>query len=251
MYLFDANCAIGPWPTDHPAYETVDGLLVEMERLGIDRALVSHTLAQTHNAPQGNKLLGEQIAGYEQLFPCWTLLPLSCGEMGTLPHLLDDLAANNVRAVRFYPRDHSYPLTDWQCGDLLAALAERQYVVLLDFAQTSWGEIERLCRTYPDLALIVTRVSYRQFRPLFALLQRCANLYFDLANFSTYLGVEKVLAEFGSDCLLFGTGLPLADSGGPLARLFYTAAPEADIAAMAHGNLEYLLARVRLEGGEQ
>jgi hypothetical protein len=45
--------------------------------------------------------------------------------------------------------------------------------------------------------------------------------------------------------VLFGTGLPVADPGGPIARLYYTDAPQADIAAMAHGNIERLLA-----GGE-
>ena len=43
MDLFDVNCAVGTWPTDRPAYETVDELSSEMERLGIARALVSHT----------------------------------------------------------------------------------------------------------------------------------------------------------------------------------------------------------------
>ena len=57
MVLYDANCAVGPWPTDRPAYETVDGLLAEMARLGIERALVSHTLARTYNPPYGNRLL--------------------------------------------------------------------------------------------------------------------------------------------------------------------------------------------------
>ena len=38
MLVFDVNCAVGPWPTDKPRYETVDGLLAEMERLGIERS---------------------------------------------------------------------------------------------------------------------------------------------------------------------------------------------------------------------
>jgi hypothetical protein len=251
MVLFDVNCAVGPWPTDRPAYETVDGLLSEMERLGIARALVSHTLAQSFNPPQGNQMLTEELAGHEQLLPCWTLLPLSCGEMGVLGELLDSMAVAAVRAVRFYPREHTYSLDDWQCGDLLAALSERHYVVLLDFGQSDWREVERICRTYTGLSLVLTRIGYRQFRPLFALLERCANLYCDLSGFTTYLGVEETLARFGSDRLLFGTGLPICDPGGPIARLFYTDVPETDIAAMAHGNLERLLARVQIgEGGK-
>jgi predicted TIM-barrel fold metal-dependent hydrolase len=247
MILFDINCAIGPWPSDRVRYETVEGLLAEMERLGIDRALVSHTLARTYDPVQGNQTLMQEIAGHEQLVPCWTLLPPSCGEMGSVQDMLGDLAQAGIRAVRLYPQEHTFSLADWQCGDLFAALAERRYVVLVDLAQTNWSEIEHVCQTYPQLAVIVTWIGYRQLRPLFALLQRCSNLYCDLSNLSTYLGVEEVLSCFGSERLVFGTGLPIADPGGPIARVFYTDAPAADIAAIAHGTIEYLLARVQVE----
>jgi predicted TIM-barrel fold metal-dependent hydrolase len=244
VYLYDANCAIGTWPTDRPVYETVDGLLTEMARLGIERALVSHTLGRHYDPPRGNALLMQDIAGQDRLVPCWTLLPTSCGEMGTLEELFRGLAAAGVRAVRFYPRDHSYNLDDWQCGDLLGALSQRRYVVLLDLDQTNWPAVERICRTYPWLSLVLTQTGYRQLRPLFAALACCPNLYVDLSNFTTFLGVEEVLARFGSGRLLFGTGLPVGDPGGPIARVHYTRAPQADLEAMAHGNLERLLSRV-------
>jgi hypothetical protein len=245
MLIFDANCAIGPWPTDKPRYETVDGLLAEMERLGIQRALVSHTLARTYDPAQGNQILMDEIAGHEMLLPCWTLLPPACGEMGSPAEQLSAMGQAGVRAVRLYPSEHSYSLAEWQCGELFEALAEQRYVVLLDLAQGSWGEIERICRTYPRLALIVTWVGYRQLRPLFALLRRYSNLYCDLSNLSTYLGIEEILDRFGSERLVFGTGLPTADPGGPIARLFYTDAPPAALDAIAHGNLTRLLNRVQ------
>ena len=247
MYLYDVNCAVGPWPTARLPYETVDGLLNEMERLGIDRALVSHTTARTFDPRQGNRRLMDEIAGCAQLAPCWILLPPSCGEMGTVDEMLAEMAAGGVRAVRLYPNEHTFSLEDWQCGELWAALAARRYVVTIDLAQTDWAAIERLCQAYPDLSLVVTWTGYRQLRPLFALLDRCPNLYCDLSNYSTYLGVEETVARFGSRRLLFGTGLPAGDPGGPIARLCYTDAPQADLEAMAHGNVERLLARVRLE----
>jgi hypothetical protein len=245
MLVFDANCAVGPWPADKPRYETVEGLLAEMERLGIDRALVSHTLARTYDPAQGNRILMDEIAGHETLEPCWTLLPPACGEMGNLDELMAEMAQANVRAVRLYPLEHSYSLAEWQCGELFEALAERRHVMLLDLAQGSWGDVERICRTYPDLAVVVTWVGYRQLRPLFALLRRCSNLYCDLSNLSTYLGIEEILDRFGSERLIFGTGLPTADPGGPIARLFYTDAPPSALNAIAHGNVERLLDRVR------
>jgi len=244
MYLFDANCAVGAWPTDRVAYETVDQLLAEMARLGIARALVSHTLARHYDPVQGNRMLMEALAGRERLDPCWTLLPSSCGEMGSIDGLMRDMADQGVRAVRLYPRSHSYSLDDWQCGDLFRALSERRYVVLMDIDEAGWSDIDRICGAYPSLSLVVTQTGYRHLRFLFALMMRHANLYCDLSNFSTYLGVEEMIARFGSRRLLFGTGLPQSDPGGPIARVFYTQATEADLAAMAHGNLEWLLGGV-------
>jgi hypothetical protein len=216
-----------------------------MKRLGIQQALVSHTLARTYDPAQGNQILMDEIAGHDSLSPCWTLLPPSTGEMGSVAELMAAMSLGGVRAVRLYPGEHTYSLAEWQCGELLEALDERRYVLLLDLAESSWGEIERICRVYPNLSLIVTWVGYRQLRPLFALLRSCGNLYCDLSNLSTYLAIEEILDRFGSERLIFGTGLPIADPGGPLARLSYTDAPPAALNAIAHGNLARLLGRVQ------
>lgn len=247
MYLYDANCSFGAWPTDRVAYETVDELLAEMKRLGIARALVSHTLGQHFDPPQGNRMLMEALAGHEDcLAPCWTLLPLSCGEMGTLSSLMSDLSAANVRAVRLYPKSHSFTLDDWLCGDLLSELSRRRYVVLMDMDETNWAEIVRVCGAYPGISWLITQLGYRHLRMAFGAMAHCANLYFDLSNFSTYLGVEETVSRFDSKRLVFGTGLPSMDPGGPIARVCYTQTGSHDIEAIAHGNLERLLGRVWL-----
>ena len=247
MYLYDANCAVGTWPTDRVPYETVDELLVEMKRLGIARALVSHTLGQHFDPPQGNRALMEALAGHDDcLTPCWTLLPLSCGEMGTLSSLMADLSSAKVRAVRLYPVSHSFTLDDWLCGDLLSELSRRRYVVLIDIGETNWTEIDRVCGAYPGISWVITQLGYRHLRFAFGATAKHGNLYYDLSNYSTYLGVEETLARFGSKRLVFGTGLPAMDPGGPIARLCYTQADPQDVQAIAHGNLERLLGRVWL-----
>jgi len=247
MYLYDANCAIGAWPTDRVPYENVDGLLREMDRLGISRALVSHTLGQHFDPQAGNRALMEALAGHEdRLAPCWTLLPLSCGEMGTLSELVAELLAAQVRAVRLYPKSHSFCLDEWLCGDLLGELSRRRYIALIDMAETDWTEIDRVCGEYPGISWVLTQLGYRHLRFLFGAMSAHANLYCDLSNFSTYLGVEETLSRFGHKRLVFGTGLPAMDPGGPIARVCYTQGDPQHVEAIAHGNLERLLGRVWL-----
>ena len=77
-----------------------------------------------------------------------------------------------------------------------------------------------------------------------------ARRFCDLSNLCTYLAAEEILERFDSGRLLFGTGLPIADPGGPMARLSYTNAPQSDLAAIAYGNIERLLARSGAENEE-
>jgi predicted TIM-barrel fold metal-dependent hydrolase len=259
--LFDANCMIGRWPTERAALLTASDLLAEMDRLGIGRSLVCHTLAWQDSPANGNRRLMQEIAGQARLEPCWVLVP---GEAENQPDgiagLLAAMAAKNVRAVRLCPRDHVYPLTDWMTGELLAALNERQYVLLMDQDQvvlpvglfdvdpTGWRQVAWLCQSFPALSVVLTRVGYRGLRVLLPLMAECPNLHLDLAYFATHQGVEEIMRRFGPERLLFATGQPLADAGGALARLYYAGVTEQQRDAIGHGNLERLLARVGVAG---
>ena len=52
-----------------------------------------------------------------------------------------------------------YSLDEWQCGDLLSALAERRYVVLLDLDQIDMSDIEDICHTHPGLSLVMNKIG--------------------------------------------------------------------------------------------
>jgi len=259
MELFDACCYVGRWPSEQLAFATVEGLLAEMDRLGIGRALVTHTLAWQNVPAVGNAHLMEEIAGHPLLEPCWVVMP---GETETggptreVEALCETMAAQNVRAVRLCPRDHVYPLTDWMTGALLAALADRRYLVLLDLDQVvlptglfdvnpaGWRDVAWLCQAFPALSVVLTKVGYRALRVLPFLMQDCPNLFLDLSYFATHQGVEEITATFGAERLLFGTNQPLTDPGGALTRLLYAEITAGQREMIAHGNLERLLDRV-------
>lgn len=211
MDLFDVSCYIGRWPMEQLAYDDVPGLLAEMDRLGIGRALICHTMAWQNVPSVGNRLLMQEIAGQSRLEPCWVVMPGD--EAGDVAALCDEMAAQGVRAVRLCPRDHVYPLTAWMAGDLLAALNERRYLVLLDVDQVvlptglfdvnpaGWREVAWLCQTYPGLSIALTRIGYRALRVLLPLMRECLNLFLDLSYFATHQGVEEVTAQLGAERL--------------------------------------------------
>lgn len=260
MDLFDVNCLVGPWPSGQLAYRDVPGLLKEMSRLGIAQAVVSHTLARQHHPAIGNRLLMEQIGNLPGLEPCWVLLPLGTNEMGDCAALFREMAAQRVRAVRLYPRDHGYPLTDWCCGDLLSELDVRRYIVLIDLdqlllpvglygvIQAGWQCVDWICRNFPHLSLVLTNIGYRALRALIPLLNSHRNLFIDLAFFSSHAGVEFVTEQCGVERLLFGTGQPLVDPAGAVARLCYADISRSQRQAIGRYNTERLLKRVQFHG---
>jgi predicted TIM-barrel fold metal-dependent hydrolase len=257
MELFDACCALGPAPRLPLAQEDAPSLLAEMDRLGVARALVYHTLAAAHAPDDGNARLMEAIAGQPRLEPCWVLLP---GEGSARPGaeapLCDAMGGQGVRAVRIYPRDHGYPLAEWMAGPLLAALGDRSYLVSLDLDQvlfpsavydlnqSTWRDVVWLCQTYPGLSVLLTRVGYRSLRALLPLLRACPNLHLDTSYFATHLGVEEVAAQVGAGRLLFASGQPYVDGGGAIARLRYAELTDGQATQIASANLERLLDRV-------
>lgn len=244
---FDVNCFLGKWPDGGPTLDDATALLGAMDRLGIARALVRHSLGW-HDVPAlGNGVLMAEIAGHEErLIPCWAALPPGTGEMGPLEQWLVTLARSGVRAVCLYPAAHGYPLAAWQCDSLLGPLAERHYVLLLELSEVQWEPLHWLCATYRGLQVVVLNTYYRVLRPLYALLDAHPNLYVDSSTLCGFRAVEDLCARFGAERLLFGTGQPRTDGAGAVAMLNYTTLSEAQAQAIAAGNLERLLGEVQL-----
>lgn len=245
LVYFDVNCALGRWPDGGPTYEDAAQLLAAMDGLGIGRALVRHSLGLHHDAAYANALLLEQIGGCERLTPCLTALPPAAGELGPLDDWLAACAAARAGAVILYPASHGYPLADWQLGPLVGALAARRVPLLLEAAEVQWEALHGLLVRYPTLRVVLLSSGYRVLRPLYALLEAHPQLYLDLATMSNFGGVEALVARFGAERFLFGTGQPRADGAGIVTALNYAALGDAQRQAILAGNLTRLIEEVR------
>lgn len=243
MKIWDINRMIGPLPHD-PFGMSLSETLTEMNRLGIERALVSHSYSRYYDPAYGNdQLLTEWSESDEntkqKLVPVWTYCPLSAGEFGNIDE--GYLIAKDIHGVRLWPHDHNYRFDDPDLSSLLDTLAATRIPVLLDLPQTDWPAIHRVCNTHPDLRLVLCNVGYRSLRQLLAALMRYRYIYVDLSFFAAHQGVEFLLDRFGPERLIFGSGAPEKDTGGALARLFYSICDEGDLETMAWLNMKRLL----------
>ena len=245
MQRFDVSCYVGHWSEGGPTLATVGELLSAMDELGIDRALVRHSLGREYFAPDANRVLFEELAGQERLAPCPVALPLSTGEMGPPEAWLGEWVARDARAACLYPQAHGYVLAAWQCDSLLAPLAERRMPLLIEPAQTNWDALHWLCGAYPALPVILLNPGYRVLRPLYAQLDAHPNLYLDLSTVANFRAIEDLCAHFGAERLLLGTGQPRTDGAGIITALNYAALPDDQRQAIAGDNLTRLLQGVQ------
>lgn len=246
MQLFDVDCFVGRWTTDDLGCDDTTALDAEMARLGVSRALVRHTWGWLHDPAEGNEALLSLLDGRSDLVPCLAAGPLLNEELGGVDALLGLARSVGAGAVCLYPKSHSYSLAPWCCGQLCEALQAASMPVLLDMEQVSWEELARLLDDWPRLPVVLARTGYRILRNLLPLMRSHANLHVDLAYLGDNEALEVITGQVGAERVLFGSGTPRNDGAGSLARLTLSPLSDGDKALVAAGNLDRLIAGIRL-----
>ena len=166
MFLFDCNVSFGIAPKPALSYsETAEALLAEMDRNGIDEALVT-CAAQHFDSPLvGNPLLIECLAGRPRLHPAWAILPAQTGEMG-VEALIAGMRENGVRALWAWPPEHHYLLDALTMGPLLEELVARRIPLFLSLTEyggraSGWAAVGALLRDFLYLYFISYNTRYR------------------------------------------------------------------------------------------
>lgn len=241
--LLDTHAYIGRFQTQDVGAATPDTLLADMDDLGIERALVTHTMSWLHSPALGNQAVLTELAGHPRLRPCWTVLPDTCGELPAAKEFVAHALSDGVAVLRAYPAEHGYPMDGPAFVPMLSAAAEARLPLLVDCTQTSWPAIAAVAQAHPELPIIVSLVGYRTLRSSTDLLARYPNTHLDLVNFSSHCGLEWLVQQFGASRLLFGTGAPMRDAAEAVTRLLWSALDDHDVRAIGHDNAQRLLER--------
>ena len=248
--MIDFNAKLGYWP--YRPVKTLDALLREMDRLGIDRAVVSSLGAVHYMNPQdGNDELVRAIAAHrDRIMPFAVLKPNFAAVADDLDRCLGEFG---MKGLVLYPNYHRFRLDDPGLEALLdraratripvciqAGLEDprRQYdrEILNEVPPETIGAFARECPGIPVVALgLKWREPERMGDPL------PDNLHFDTSNYETMGALEKAAAQFGSDRILLGTNFPLFNPQANIDKVRLADLPEADRTAIARGNAEALL----------
>jgi len=241
LRFFDCNARIGRCSTPRPEwFLDASGLLAEMDRAGIERTLVHHAWSVEWDPREGNAALLREIGAEDRLYPCFAGLPPATQELPP-PREFARQVRDLHGAVRFFPVQHNYALSEASVGHLLDALSFERVPVLIDIGQTNWRDVGEVLAHHPALNLVVLNAYYRMDRHLYPLWERFGNLCLDCGSYGVHQGIEAVCARFGAERLLFGTDLPVHEVGGPMALVTYAPISDDEKQRIAGGNLRRML----------
>ncbi len=179
--LYDANCCIGR-SSKRAAWEntSVEELVQEMDRCGVEWAVAHHVTAKEHHPNIGNLALMNELAGQDRLVPCWVVLPAHTEEMPpSVPEWrwgpevqhhrpVSWMLGRNIRCVRLYPKRHGYAFTPAVCNELFTELGHHRVPCFVDVDQASWSELDVICEEYKRMPVVVSNTGYRVSRNLYA-----------------------------------------------------------------------------------
>jgi len=249
MNFFDCNVFFGsPMLRLVSPVPTVDGLLAEMDRSGVAKALVWH-IAQHDASPQtGNQLLTEAIRGRARLVGCWTLLPNQAHEFPSADVFFGQMADAGVTALRVFPNTHRFLANQVAMGDWFEPMVEWRIPLFVSVLRgMDWRDIYTLLAEFPELVCVICDHGCwgmdRMFRPL---LERYPNVHVDIAQYLLDGGIESLVADYGARRILFGSGFPESYMGGMMLALKHARIPDEAKIAIAGENLERILGEAQL-----
>ena len=245
LLYFDCHATVGQRPMKHPRVRwSTRHLLEDMDLAEISGALVTHGVALSYDPVYGNRRLqSERAKAPDRLFAAWCIVPL--GDPGFFADgdaLIGAMEEEDVRAVRLAPG--GYSMHPELVGPTFEVLQHHGILTLLE---VGWGmpDIfpffhELLCR-YPRLPVLLTDHVWSQQRHVYALMQRHENLHLEFSSYQINRGIEKYVADFGDERLLFGTGGTEKSPGAARFYVDYAQIPETSKRRIAGGNLKRLL----------
>lgn len=246
LRLFDAYTVVGYGnrPPLAPALTPAD-LLAEMDRCGVDEALV-HTAGETASPLVTNEQVTEFCRSSSRLHPVWSVLPPQTGEMEP-KQLFLGMRQHRVRALAAWPDEHRYILNGLTMGAILEPMLERRIPLFVRGGGALWERITHLLEEFPALVVVACEYGcWGQDRYIRPLMDHFEHFYIETSNLELDGGIPSLVRRYGGGRILFGSAYHRRPMGGSSLLLRNLDIDDKDKTLIGHGNLERLLKEARL-----
>lgn len=238
--VFDANVRVGGLPEEPSACPDRAALLSEMDRFGVERALVYHGLTEETSPIEGNTLLEGWLGADGRLIPQWSAIPTEAS-LAQLEALHRQGRVSSVRLSE--TRSVGLPFRPWAYQVLLDWLNAQRVPVWIPLPGADADELVTTLQAYPDLQVVLVGAHYVHHALVRPLLQCLPNASLELSRYEPLGDIEALAGEFGARRLVYGSWYPRYAMGSILFYLHHTTLSEAELAMVCRGNLEALLGR--------
>ncbi len=239
---FDANMSLGRFHDHRVTANTVEETLAEMDRLGVDRAVVYSPLSAAFTSHEGNRRLIESIKDEPRLFPQFVCNPAY--------HDLDEfrsmIAANDVRSVRMLPMHHRYQFHHWAVAEWMEWLAEDEIPVWLPVQFEAVGQalefdpsvVHDTVERNPGVNVVISELKYNDYSWAIPLLKSLPNIYVEISRYIQTDGVARMIDAVDERRVMFGSRFPESALGPQLYNLHHAGLGDETLRAICAGNLE-------------
>lgn len=243
--VFDANTRVGDTPGTLSPSPTRADLLAELDRHGVERAVIYHAQTELRSPTEGNWRLEEWLAEDGRLLPQWSVMPVadSMRQVETLHK------AGRVQSVRFYDVRHAelpfpparLPFRPWAYGELLAWLGAEGIPAWISLPDADPDELVTTLQAFPDLVTVLVGAHYSHAMLVRPILRALPNAYLELSRYEPIGELEALGEEFGAGRLVYGSWYSRFSMGPMLFYLHHTNFSDDELAMICAGNLERIL----------
>ena len=248
--IWDACTFVGHHPFRRSQHHSVENLLRLMDKASIDRAAVSPLAGAFYpNAQEANEEIYPDIRKHADR------LALIAALNPTYPGWKDDLKRSHevlsAKGIRLFPGYHGYELDLPEVSEL-ASLGlpifisvrlwdERQHPPKFMVPAIPAASVADLANKHPGTDFVISMARYGEIATA---LKQAGNLFADIAGVQGPTNcIRKLIAEVGSDRLLFATELMLQYALPARFKVDYAHLSEDDRERLHEGNLARVLGR--------
>lgn len=249
--VFDANIRVGDRHDEPSLCRDRAALLAEMDRHGVERAVIYHAQTEDISPIEGNGFLADWLgddnstpsragAIRDRLLPQWSIMP-GAASLAQIEALQEQSLVTSVRLHNTRPA--GLPFRPWAYDALLAWLSTRQIPLWIPLPDHDADELVTTLQGHPDLVTVLVGAHYVHHLQVRPLLQRLPNAHLELSRYEPIGEIEALRDEYGAQRLLYGSWYARYAMGPMLFYLHHTSLNDEELALVCAGNLERILRR--------
>ncbi|MHB0857208.1 MAG: amidohydrolase family protein [Anaerolineae bacterium] len=211
-------------------------LVAEMDRLGVERAILFPNIGLTGDEIWGNDEVAAAMRAFPDRFVGLALINLHRSEEETRREL-DRCFAMGMVGIKMHPAMQNYD-TNGPAVEAACAYADERKAIILNH---DWGRAERmryLCEKYPNATFFTGHTSLEAA----TLMGEVSNLYIGTCPLTSYNILEKVVAMAGAERILYSSDQSWDAIAWNLGPILYARIPVESKRLIMGGNLRRILA---------